>query len=262
MRRIHAFEFNDSAWCPRFIRDSIVETLGTGLRWGRIYDPAGPVFADFCARAGCDAVLDLCTGSGEPASILIDAVRRSGREPPRFVLSDLFPNVPSMERVAARHDGKIEVVRDPVDATAVPERVDRPARTVVSAFHHFPPALAARILADCVAKRRAVFVLEGFPRRLSRLLSIVPAMAAALLANPFRTRRDRLLKALFTYVLPIIPIAGFWDAVVSVLRVHSETDLRAMVEPLGGGYEWTYRELPFFPLGRAVAFYGIPPRPA
>lgn len=258
MRRIDAFEFNESAWCPRFVRDSIVETLGNGLRWGRIYHAAGPTFAEFVERARVDRVLDLCSGSGEPASILTDALVEQGFRPPRFVLSDLFPNEPAFERVAARHPGRIEFVREPVDATAVPAGVDQPARMVISAFHHFSPAVAGRLLADSVAKRRPIFILEGFPRALLRLPSILPSMTAAMFANPVLAGRDRLKKAAFTYLLPLIPAAGMWDAIVSVLRVHSEEELRAMVRPLAEDWEWDYRTIPWSPGGCAVAFMGIP----
>lgn len=256
--RLHAFEFNERPECPAFVRDAIVEALGTGLRWGRMYDAAGPIFAEFCARAGCDEVLDLCSGSGEPVSILLDALARTGTKAPRFVLSDLFPNVATMAGVASRHPGQVEVVGAPVDATDVPARVDRPARTVISAFHHFPPDLARRILADCVQKRRAVFVLEALRGDLRSLLSILPAMTAAMLVNPLVARRDRLKKALCTFALPVVPLTGLWDAVVSDLRIYDERALRALVEPLGGGFTWECREAEFFPGGKALCFYGIP----
>ncbi|MCO5165430.1 MAG: class I SAM-dependent methyltransferase [Planctomycetes bacterium] len=258
--RVHAFEFNERPECPRFLREAIVEALGTGLRWGRIYDGVGPVFAEFCARAGCDEVLDLCSGSGEPVSILLGALARAGVAAPRFVLSDLLPNVPAMEQVAARHPGRIEVVARPVDATAVPAEVDRPARTVISAFHHLPPDLARGLLADCVARRRAVFLLEALSGDLRGLLAILPAMTAAALATPLLTRRDRLKKALATWAVPVVPALGLWDAVVSDLRTYRADELRAMVAPLGGGYAWEHREVPFFPGGRATCFFGVPPR--
>lgn len=257
--RVRSFEFNDTPGCPAFIRDSIVETLGLGLRWGRIYEGVGPVFAEFCERARVDTMLDLCSGSGEPASIFLGALERAGASPPRFVLSDLFPNVASMERVAARHPGRVDVVRQPVDATSVPAEVDQGARTVISAFHHFAPDLARGILADCVAKRRAVFIVEALAGDLRSLLSIIPVMVPAVLANPVHAGRDNALKALFTWALPVIPVLGFWDAVISDVRIYRERELRALVEPLGGDYSWEYREVPFFPGGRASCFYGVPP---
>lgn len=256
--RLHAFEFNERPEVPAFVRDAIVETLGTGLRWGRIYDGAGPIFAEFCERARCDTVLDLCSGSGEPVSILLEALARQGARAPRFVLSDLLPNVAAMRRVAARHPGQIDVVARPIDATCVPAEVDRGARSVISALHHFPPALAARLLADCVARRRAVFLLDAMAGDARSLLAVLPSMTAAVFATPLLAERDRLLKALATYALPVVPLAGLWDAVVSCLRSYDEADLRAMVAPLGGGYAWEYRELAFFPGGRAMCFYGVP----
>lgn len=258
MARIHAFEFNDHPSCPRFVRDSIVETLGTGLRWGRFYDPVGPVFAEFCRRAGADSILDLCTGTGMPVSILLDVLARQGGPAPRFALSDLFPNLPALEKVATHHPGRLEIVAVPVDATDVPAAVDRPARTVFNAFHHFAPDLAGRILADCVRKRRAIFVLESFTHELRRLRSILPVMTAAIFANPFLTRRDRLLKLLLTLPVPVIPLAGLWDAVVSILRTHTEEELRALVAPLGNGFAWEYRRIPFGWGGCATVFFGVP----
>lgn len=258
--RIQSFEWNERASTPRFVREAIVETLGTGLRWGRIVAAAGPVFAEFCQRSGADRVLDLCSGSGEPVAILLEALAEQGLPRPRFTLSDLLPNEPAMQRAAELHPGAIDFVPEPVDATGVPDELDQPARTILEAFHHFPPELAGRILADCVRQRRAVFVLEGFPRSLPRLLAIVPAMTVAMAATPFRTRRDRLAKLLGTFVVPVIPAIGLWDAVVSVLRIHTEEELRAMVEPLGGGYTWEYRRIPYAPGGLATAFFGIPPR--
>jgi len=160
--------------------------------------------------------------------------------------------------VALRHPGRVAVVSEPVDATRVPDEVDQQARTVMSAFHHFPAHLASEILGDCVRKRRPIFILEAFPRKISRMLSVLPAMTVAVLANPFLTRRDQVAKIVFTYLLPVIPLAGLWDALVSVFRVHSEAELRAMVAPFGGDYSWEYREIPFFPFGRLAVFFGIP----
>jgi len=258
MRRIQAFEWNDRAETPRFVRDSIVEALGAGLRWGRILDGLGGPFAEFCARAGATDVLDLCSGTGEPVSILLEAFDRQGRAAPRFHLSDLHPNLEVMRAVAARHPGRVRVVERSVDATAVPAELEHQARTVFNALHHFPPGVAARLLADAVASRRPVFVAEAMAGDARSLLAIAPIMAGALLANPLRARRDRALKALFTWGLPLVPLAGLWDAVVSDLRIHREADLRAMVAPLAEGWSWSWVETSFFPRGRVTAFYGLP----
>jgi len=257
VRRVHAFEFNELPACPRVVRESIVETLGLGYRWARVLDGVGPLFADFYARARCASVLDLCSGSGEPVAAMLEALARRGLPQPRFHLSDLYPDVAAMRRAASRHPGLVEVVAEPVDACAVPDRHDQPARTIINALHHLPPPVAARLVADTVAKRRALFVVEGFPRSLGRMAATLPILLVAGALNPLLAPRDRALKLLCTWLTPVVAVAGLWDAVVSALRMYDEAELRAMAAG-AEGYDWEYREVPFGPGGRAVVFSGVP----
>ncbi len=254
------FEFNELSLTPVFLRESIVEILGNGFRWGRVLEPAGPVFTEFCRRAGADRVLDLCSGTGEPVSMLVRGLVRHNQPVPRFHLSDLFPNVHAMQRVADQFPGKIEPVPEPVDATDVSPEVDCPARIIINAFHHFSPEVAAGILADAVNKRRAIFILEAFPRDPVRFGAALPFLVAGYLGNPLVAGQDRFKKMVFTYLLPLIGALGMWDAVVSCLRMHGEQELAGMAEQAGGesGYAWEYREVPFSPGGRCTVFFGIP----
>ena len=257
MQRQQLFEFHERAGCPRFIRDSVVETLGTGLRWLGMGDAAGPAFARFCRQARCARALDLCSGSGAPAALLVEWLAAHGEASPQLVLSDLFPNEAALAAACPRHPAQLSVADAPVDATAVPAHVDHDARLIMNAFHHFAPADAARIVADAVAARKSLFVYEGFPRDLRRFLPTGPAMLPALLLNPLFTRRQRAAKALFTYLLPVIPAVATWDGIVSVLRIHDEPGLRAMTRP-DDDYCWSYEEVDYGRGGRAVVFTGVP----
>ena len=259
IRRVHAFEFNERPETPGFIRDAITEILGIVWRTVRVRNPLGPVFSEFCGRAGCRRILDLASGSGEPASILVDGLVRQGDNPVSLVLSDLYPKLGAMERVAARYPGRMEVWNLPVDATDVPKDIDCDGCTMVGAFHHFPPDLATRILSDCVKKRRSVFIVD-VPRGsvpLFLLLFPVPGVPALLL-NPLVAREGRLRKALFTYLIPAIPVLGTWDYLVSAARFYSEAEYYDMAERAGGGYRWEYSEVGSFPGVRLAVFTGIP----
>ncbi len=256
--RVHAFEIHDSSACPTLVRESIVESLGMALRWGQIYAPVAPLFARFCERTGSRRILDLCSGSGEPVSILLEAMARQRAASPRFVLSDLFPNPEAMRRVAFRHPGHIEISLTPLDARDVPAHLDGDARTIVSAFHHFPPPLARSILADCVRKRRPVFVLEPCPRNPLRIAALALAYGAASLINPLVARRRRLTKALLTYAAPLLPAAQLWDGTVSVLRMYTKAELFELVAPLGDDFEWTYHAIPLRLGSVATVFQGVP----
>jgi hypothetical protein len=257
MKRQHLFEFHERGECPRFIRDSVVETLGTGLRWLGMGDVAGPAFARFCRRARCTRALDLCSGSGAPAALLVEWLEAHGEPVPRLLLSDLFPNEAALAAACARHPTHLAAAGAPVDATKVPAQLEHDARLVINAFHHFAPAEAARIVADAVAARKSLFIYEGFPRDLRRFLPTGPAMLPALFLNPLFTRRQRAAKALFTYLLPVIPAIATWDGVVSVLRIHDEAGLRAMTRP-EDDYDWSYEEVAYGRGGRAVVFSGVP----
>jgi len=260
MGRIRAFEFNENPWVPGFVRDSITETLGRAWRMSGAFGAVGDAFADFCRRSGCRVFLDLGSGSGEPVALLAEALAQRGHDSVSFILSDLFPNVPCMEKVAARHP-EVRFRPEPVDAAHVPDDLQCDAYTVLTAFHHFPPPLAAAVLADCVRRRRAIFIVDGLDlRRMLKGMPIrlMPVGALALFANPFLTRKDRLLKAVFTFLLPLIPLAGMWDSLVSALRFYSPSGFAAMTEDLTGDYQWEFRELKTSAGLSLNVFTGIP----
>ncbi len=260
MPRIQAFEFCENPNTPRFIRESLIETLGTTLRSAGIYDPATPLFAEFCRRTKCTTILDLGSGSGEPVSVLVESLERQGVASPRFYLSDRLPNIAAMTRVAERHPKHIRVIKEAVDATDVAPKFKQPARTIISTFHHFPPELARAILADSARQRRALFILEGFPRDLRALTPILAGATLPVLANPLTSDKDQLLKAWFTYVQPVIPVLGIWDAIVSVLRVYTEDELMAMVAPFRKKFSWEYHRIATRLGGTLTVFMGIPER--
>lgn len=106
-------------------------------------------------------------------------------------------------------------------------------RTMFNAFHHFAPAQARAILADAVAKRRAIAVFEGIDRRLPALLALPIQVPAMLLLTPF-VRPFRWSRLVFTYLVPLIPAIILFDGTVSFLRVYLEDELRELVAATPG----------------------------
>ena len=259
--RLHLFEFNDSPWAPRALRDTIVESLSRTLSWGRLLAGLVAPFEEFVARAGVDEVLDVCAGAAGPARILIDEIRRAGRTPPRFILTDLLPQLPAWQAARDAFPDDIRYEPAPIDATAIPPAVaGGRARVIINAFHHFTPELARRILADAVAGSAGVFVAEAWDRNPLRFGSFIPVGVLALAANPFLSGRDRLAKALLTYASPLVVAASLWDGLVSTMRVYSRDELEAMVAPLGDRFRWTYGHHDYGVGGHGYYFYGVPRR--
>lgn len=257
--RLQLFEFNDLAATPAALRDTIVESLSRALDWGRMLEGLVAPLSEFLAAAGATEILDLCAGAGGPARILATELERAAMTPPKIVLTDLFPRLEAWEPLAAAHPRTIDFVAEPVDATAIPPALgDGRVRTVINAFHHFPPALARAILEDAVAASRGIFISEAFGRNPLHFLSFGPAGLAALAATPWLSRKDRVAKAAFTWLSPIALLAGTWDGLVSTMRIYTEADLRAMVAPFGSHWRWTAGTYRYWPAGTGHYFYGVP----
>lgn len=260
MQRIHAFEFTDLQQVPDFIRESIVEVLGDALRRAGFYESATDTFLEFVEQSGVQTLLDLGSGSGDPAAALVDACQARGARAPKMVITDLYPDESAMARIAEQYPDHIEYSPTGVDATNIPAHLDYDGCSIICAFHHFPPELAQAIISEQVRNNRAIFILEGLPREPLRVLPMIATLAPSYFANPWRAGHDRLRKFLATYPFPAVAALGLWDAVISSLRSYDEKDFRAMAEQAGGDYTWTYREFPFVLGGKGVTFYGLPNR--
>ncbi|MEZ4223083.1 MAG: hypothetical protein R3B13_19225 [Polyangiaceae bacterium] len=257
--RLHLFEFNDSAWAGQALRDNIVETLSLTLRWGRMLRGLVDPYCRFLDDARTQDVLDLCAGAGGPALVLCEEFRRAGRRPPQILMTDLFPRSKHWTRLQELHPEVLSFVDQSVNATAIPEDLSAGrARTIINAFHHFTPSLARSILKHAVESRTPIFVSEAFHRNPALFASFAPAALLAMFANPVLTEEPSLKKALLAWLTPVTLGAGMWDGLVSTMRVYTERELRAMSEPLGGGYRWTFEPYAAPLGGRGYVYYGIP----
>lgn len=253
--RLHLFEFNDSTWAPLAMRESLVEALSRTLRMaGVLRGLAGP-FADFAEKTGAQEVLDLCAGAGGPAAILVSELRRAGRTPPRFLLTDLLPHPEVWEELRRAEPDAIGFVPTPVDATDIHRELGAGrARTIINALHHLPPALAGSVLRGACEQGPGVFVAEVFGRNPLRFPSIALPGIPALAMIPLLSPRRRVAKAL---LLPLTFAAAAWDVFVSTLRQYTESELRGMVAPLGEAFRWTYGTFDFPLGGRGFWFSGV-----
>ena len=258
MERIQGFEFNERKECPSFLRDAVVEILGKAIKWGQIFSPVTPLFMDFCKKTNNYSFIDLCSGTGEPLIAFIEGMKQANYDSVSFSASDLFPKIHAMKQVVHEYPENISMISEPIDATNVPEKHDRPGRTIINAFHHFSTDLAQEIIKDSVKKRRAIFILEAFPRDLKCFLAFFPMLTLSFLLNPFLTKKDRLTKFFFSFIIPIIPIIGTYDGFISLCRIHDKEELMEMVKPYQDIYDWEYHQVPFSKWGKSLVFIGIP----
>lgn len=226
MRRIHLFEFLDQPWYPDTFRRiqtdylEFVATRGSGQR------NLIPLMRKAMEQAGTTEIVDLCSGGSGPWLNLQPQLARAGL-PVRVKLTDKYPNREAVERWATASEGDIEYVAEPVDATNVPSHL-RGFRTLFEGFHHFRPQEAQSILQDAAEKRVPIGIFEASLKpplgAVILLLSPLMTIMAYFLMTPLIKPRT-VARFLWTYLLPVVPLATCWDGVVSLLRVYSPQEL-------------------------------------
>jgi hypothetical protein len=253
--RLQLLELEDQAWFPAAIRDLATDYLhyiSTALDVDRA---AAPLVEQALRDSGATHIVDLCSGGSGPLPELVRTLRER-RLPVRATLTDLYPNVPAFERVVAASGGLIDYVSEPIDACAVPARLQG-LRTLFNAFHHFAPSAAAAILRGAVEAAQPIAIFELSERTPRNIFGVVLVPLFVWATTPFIRpfRWDRLL---WTYPLPLVPFTCLWDGVVSQLRAYTPQEL----ERLGaeaGRMRWNAGQVPIANgRGRLTYLIGLP----
>lgn len=266
LKRRQLIELHDMDWWPDLIREAEVEVLNLANRYTGFARALLPAFSSALRETGARTVLDLCSGAGGPVTLLLEELARPGREQegegervlPHVILTDLYPNVDPWRKLVERWPGLLRFVDRPVDATDIPADLEGDLVTVVNALHHFPPEMVEGMITEVVRRGSALFIAEAFPRDPLRATAYWPALVLAAAVNPFVCDRRRMGKALATFVVPVVMVAGVWDWVVSVLRIHRPEDLVEMGRAIAPHYDWSHGEAAFPPWGRAIFVFGRP----
>jgi hypothetical protein len=254
--RLHLFEILDQQWCPSTVRDGATDCLEAVIGATDVYGSVREEMLNAIQRTGAIRVVDLCSGGGGPWLSQVWTSRLDRELDLRVALTDKFPSRVLCERLG--RTSRITSFVKPVDATNVPQELSG-FRTVFSSFHHFPDAMASKILADAVAAGEGFASAEATSRSVRALLTmfLVPLLAWVLTPaiRPFRWSRIFL-----TYVLPVIPFVLLWDGIVSCLRTRTPEELLALARPFGD-FHWNagYSRGSWLP---AVYLIGIPRKDA
>jgi hypothetical protein len=263
MGRVHLFELEDQAWFPRVLRDAGTAFLELASRVSGHAAALAPVLERALTASGEKRIVDLCSGGAGPVAEIVDVLASRGSEV-HATLTDFYPNAGSLARVSARSAGRIDWVREPVDATRVPRELAG-VRTIFNALHHFRPAAVRGILADAATARRPIAIFEVVAREPVAMLGVLFAPLFFALSLPF-LRPFRWLWIPLTYLVPVLPLFVLWDGLVSCLRVYSPAELQALVGSLEprhrDAYDWDIGRVRLGATpGRATYLVGVP-RPA
>ena len=226
MRRLHLMELEDQPWFPRTIRDLATDYLQYIQERFRIDRAMTPLIRRALDEGHAAGIVDLCSGGSGPLLGVVTDLAAEGRDV-QATLTDLYPNLPAFEKIAAASGGLIAYERQPIDARSVPSRLAG-LRTMFNAFHHLRPADARAVLHAAAAAGQPIAVLEISERSL-RTIPVLLSPLFVWLATPFM-RPFTWPRFLFTYVIPLVPFTVLWDGVVSQLRAYTVDELRALTE--------------------------------
>ncbi len=236
--RLHLFEFEDFGWFPDFLRRGQTDYLHFVIKSAGIYKPAAPLVKELVEISGCDEILDLCSGGGGGIDVFQRDLEELNGRNIKITISDKYPNRDAFEHIKQTSNGKIDYSADPIDVTNVPENY-RCIRTIFSAFHHFGPHDAKKILKDAAGHNVPIAIFEGVNKDILNFLGILLLTPVIFfLITPFM-KPFRFTRLIFTYIIPLIPIVTTWDGIVSILRMYTPKQMLKMAEEVTGSkYIW------------------------
>jgi hypothetical protein len=226
MRRLHLLELEDQSWFPATVRDLATDYLQFIQERFRIDRAMTPLVRRALDAAQTSEIVDLCSGGSGPLLGIVTDLAAGGR-PVHATLTDLYPNLPAFEKIAAASGGLVGFERASIDARRVPPRLAG-LRTIFNAFHHLRPADARAVLHAAAAAGQPIAVFEiseRSPRTIPVVLTPIFVWLVTPLMRPFTWRRF-----LFTYPIPLVPLTCVWDGIVSQLRAYTVEELRGMCE--------------------------------
>lgn len=260
MARVHLIELEDLPFFPAILRDPMTDFLSF------LGENARSPYRAFVGRlrramdaCGADRLLDLCSGGGGPAWAIAQILGEPDGRPVKVTLTDLYPSLARFERLHRISSGAVDYRTQPVDCTQVPKELPG-FRLLCNGFHHLQPEQARRVLQGAVDSRQGIAIFEAIERSLPGAVQLVFSLATMLVVTPF-IRPFRLSRLLLTYVIPAIPLCTLWDGVVSILRIYSPGELRALVAELPpSDYVWDIGQarVPGTPM-RVTFLIGHPP---
>jgi hypothetical protein len=240
MKRIHLFEFIDLPWYPETFRQMQADYLQFVATRNTGHTNLVPLFKKALAQAGTREIVDLCSGGTGPWVNLGQQLAQAGL-PVRVKLTDKYPHPESVQSWGVPPGTPIEYLSEPVNAMRVPPDLTG-MRTMFEGFHHFRPEEALAILQDAADQRAAIGIFEASLKApfgpVILLLSPLLTLFGYFFMTPFIKPR-RWWRFLWTYLIPIVPLATCWDGVISLLRVYSPQELDELTAQVScEGYVW------------------------
>lgn len=222
--RNHIFEFEDLAWFPNAIRESMTDYLRYLITKVNFYQPIIPLIIEGLNQTNSNQIIDLCSGGGGAIEQIQSELQQQSKIEIKIILTDKYPNISAFEFLSAKTKGSISFLDTSIDATDVPATL-KGFRTIFSGFHHFNNSLAQSVIKDAVDAKSGIGIFDGGDKNIFAVLFILLVHPLVFfLFTPF-FKPYRFSRFFFTYIIPIIPFCTVWDGIVSIIRLYNPTEL-------------------------------------
>lgn len=236
--RNYLFEFEDLAWFPNTIRESMTDYLRYLITKVDFYRPIVPLIIEEMNRSGTNQVIDLCSGGGGAMEQIQNELNKLSDAEINIILTDKYPNTNAFKFISTKTNGAISFLHTSVDAADVPAALTG-FRTIFSGFHHFSNRYAKAVLKNAVEAKSGIGIFDGGNKNILAILAILVVHPIVFFFfTPF-FKPFRFSRFFFTYIIPIIPFCTVWDGIVSIIRLYKPEELLQIaneVEP--DTYHW------------------------
>ena len=238
VKRFHLIEFQDYNWFPRKVREGITDYLRFFISLFQLYSPVAKALKDTLEITGEQEITDLCSGGGgEIINIAKELDKITGKKY-KITLTDKFPNLPSFEYIRKSSDNRFAFTENPIDALTVSKNM-KGLKTIFSAFHHFDFETGKKVLQNAVDNKSSIAIFDSAERKWLYILAVLfSTVFFMFFCTPF-FKPFKLSRIIFTYVIPMIPVFGLWDGIISMLRIYTPDELMQLaMETNSNHYIW------------------------
>lgn len=256
MARLHLVEFEDLKWFPKNIRNYMTDFLQFVANKFDFYKTITPILKKGVDASGTNQIIDLASGGGGGWLKLSEHIVE---EMPnvKVRLTDFYPNLVAFKRTQEKNPDVFTFEEKSVNALDVPKEL-KGFRTQFLSLHHFRPDDVQQIFQNAVDSDSPIAIFEAQKRSFGDFFKFFFSPINILLSTPF-IRPFKIGRIIFTYLIPLVPLFGWWDGLVSVLRTYSDKEIHGLIAKLENGdlFDW---EVNFVKNGPIKIYYvlGIP----
>lgn len=237
LKRLHLFEFEDQPWFPETIRNYMTDYLQIVSDTFKFYESVIPIIKKGVEKSGSNQIIDLASGGGGGWLSISNKILKAIPNV-KIKLTDFFPNIEAFKKIQNQHSDLFDYAEKSVDATNVPKEL-KGLRTQFLSFHHFKPDNAKKILQNAVDANQPIAIFEAIERNAEGFIKALGVPFTTYALTPFIKPFDK-KRLFFTYVFPVVPFFTGFDGFISVFRMYSQDEMKALISSLNNSenFEW------------------------